>query len=107
MNARSLRAREEPLTLPAYPAGRGGFLTPVILFVVEPVELVGERPESVGSLWATRMLSIGCPHGPKGSGRSEGLVHKSKGQSRFICGRRPISRPRCNGPMSSDLHTET
>ena len=49
-------------------------------FVVEPVELVGERPESVGSLWATWMLSIGCPHGPKGSGRSAGLVHKSTGR---------------------------
>jgi hypothetical protein len=41
------------------------------------VEVVGERPERVGGLWATRMLSIGCPHGPKGSGRSAGLVHKS------------------------------
>ncbi|MGH8659496.1 MAG: hypothetical protein ACREV4_13755 [Gammaproteobacteria bacterium] len=45
--------------------------------IVGAVELVGERPESVGSLWATRMLSIGCPHDPKGSGRSAGLVHKS------------------------------
>jgi len=25
------------------------------------------------------MLSIGCPHVPKGSGWSEGLVHKSTG----------------------------
>ena len=50
-------------------------------FVVEPVEVVGERPESVGSLWATWMLSIGCPHGPKGPGRSAGLVHKSTGRA--------------------------
>ena len=47
--------------------------------VIAPVDPVGERFESVVSLWATGMLSIGCPHVPKGSDRSEGLVHKSTG----------------------------
>ena len=54
-----------------------------LLLIVGAVEVVGERPESVGSLWATRMLSIGCPHGPKGSGRSAGLVHKSIARSSY------------------------
>jgi hypothetical protein len=71
VNARSLRAAKSLSLCPLVPQGEGAFMTPVILFVVEPVELVGERPESVGSLWATRMLSIGCPHGPKSSGRSQ------------------------------------
>ena len=56
---------------------------PTILYGLE--QLFAREPDfhvlaSVGSLWATRMLSIGCPHGLKGSGRSAGLVHKSTGR---------------------------
>ena len=50
--------------------------------MVGPVELVGERRESVGRRWATRpRCPRGCPHDPQGSRRSVGLVHKSTGFS--------------------------
>ena len=41
---------------------------------------MGEKTESVVNLWATACsCPSGCPHGPEGSGWSEGLVHKSTG----------------------------
>ena len=41
---------------------------------------VGEKTERVVNLWATACsCPPGCPHGPKGSGWSEGLVHKYTG----------------------------
>jgi len=75
-------------------------------FVVEPMEVVGERPESVGRLWATRMLSIGCPHGPKGLGpvrRTRPQIHRPRMD--HAAGDK-FRGPCCSGPMGSDLHTE-
>ena len=68
-----------------------------------PVELVGERPASVGNAVGDALASsTACPHVPEGAGRPEGLVHKSTGPPGTGTGRRPglasapalISRPR-------------
>ena len=54
--------------------------------VVGPVGLWARGPRvwAGGGQRAPGALSTGCPHGPQGVGRSEGLVHKSTGRFRFL-----------------------